>query len=99
MIERFSVRIATPSEREKALNRIFQAALLHRIAVVSCLPRGNGLRSRSVIVVDAEAESEWLNDIIDLERNRLVGIYAKRDSTHADLLAALTEDLETLSHE
>lgn len=89
MIEPFSVRITNDHERERALNRIFQAALLHRLAIITSTRKP----ARSIIVFDADADPTRLSDIVELEPERLVGVYTRGDSTHAQLLDALKEDI------
>lgn len=97
MIERFSVRIATPTEREKALSQIFRAVLQEPIAIITSIPRGRDPKgrintvSRSVIVLPLT--DELYHDIVELEPNRLVGVY-RHEGNHRATLSALTEDLE-----
>jgi hypothetical protein len=93
VFERFTARITTPQERERAINRIFQCALIHRVVIFISKNR-NGQAPRGVEVFDAEAYEEHVGDVLELEPERLVGFYTAGHHTRESLLDALKEDLE-----
>lgn len=103
MIERFSVRIDTPAERNKALNRIFQAALLNSIAVVTSAPRGRApsgelcTQSKSLIVADSYGDKDWLARMFTCEPERVVAVYQRGTLAHRALLNAIEEDIEEVA--
>lgn len=106
VIERFSVQIVSSRPGlndgllEKVATRIYQAALLHRVAVLTNPPRGSGTDLRSVIVADVNEDKDYINKAIRDNPKRLVGIYQLANrASHRELLSAITEDLQEVLHE
>jgi hypothetical protein len=101
VIERFSVQIASSRPaldkalREKAATRIYQAALLHRVAVLLATPRGFGTVCRSVIVADIVEDKVYVDRVCRDNPLRLVGVYQLENrATHRQLLTNISEDIE-----
>ena len=93
MIERFSVVIASPFHRERAIARIFQAALRGQIALIKTPTTPRSQRVRSVIVADAKND-EWVEYVMELAPERVIGFYELRGDDKYALLEAIDQDIK-----
>lgn len=104
MIERFSVQISSSrpgldkSLRDKATTRIYQAALLHRVAVLVSTPRGNARIARSVVIADSREDGAYIDRVVKNEPMRLVGFYELNGRSHRELLNDIAEDLAEIAY-